>query len=64
MDKYIRDENSNAVLNTDVQGLRAYKQKKAKDETMMKIKDDVDVLTKDIIEIKNALREITRMVNV
>tara|TARA_Y100000310_G_scaffold158335_1_gene157765 strand:+ start:10842 stop:11036 length:195 start_codon:yes stop_codon:yes gene_type:complete len=64
MDKYIRDENSNAVLNTDIAGLQAYKKRKSQDRELSSVKEDVDNLRYDIIEIKNMLREITRMANV
>lgn len=47
----VRDKNTNAILNTDEQGLKAYKKQK---EKMRKI-DDIE---RDVAEIKNLLKEL------
>jgi len=54
-DKFIRDDLSKAVINTDIKGLSQYKTRKAHLNEMRDMKNDVDSLKDEIIEIKNLL---------
>ena len=54
-DKFIRDDLSKAVINTDMKGLSQYKARKAHLNEMRDMKNDVDSLKDEIIEIKNLL---------
>jgi hypothetical protein len=54
-DKFLRDENSRAVINTDIKGLNQYKAKKTHLNEMKNLKVDVDSLRDEMTEIKNLL---------
>lgn len=54
-----RDNNSNAVLNTDYRGLKQYKAQKAKYKEIDNMKEDISELKNDIYEIKNLLKGLT-----
>lgn len=56
--KYIRDSHSNAIINTDVAGLAAYKAKKKQSLEMKNLKYEVESLKEDIGEIKDLLKQI------
>ena len=61
--KFVRDNNSKAILNTDVSGLDQYKisrDKKIKEElTLQNCVDDISDLKDNIKEIKNLLIKIS-----
>jgi hypothetical protein len=54
--KYVRDTVSNAVINTDVEGLRRYKAQKKHLREMSNVKDDLDILKNEFAEIKSLLK--------
>lgn len=54
-DKFLRDDNSKAVINTDIKALTQYKAKKAHLNEMKTLKFDVDCLRKEMTDIKNLL---------
>lgn len=54
-DKFVRDEISKAVINTDVKGLTLYKSRKSHINEMKNIKNEVDSLKDEMTEIKNLL---------
>jgi len=56
----IRDTRSQAILNTDLEGLKAYRTQKRKFNEIEKIKCDVDDIKCDIQEIKDMIRAISR----
>jgi predicted RNA-binding protein YlxR (DUF448 family) len=51
----IRDQKSNAVLNTDMTSLQKYKAKREKDRQMQQ---DIDNLKSDMSEIKQLLQQL------
>ena len=57
--KFVRDNNSKAILNTDVSALEQYKisrDKKMKEElTLQNCVNDISILKTDMQEIKNLL---------
>ena len=57
--KFVRDNNSKAVLNTDISALEQYKiarDKKKKEESILQnCVDDINTLKDDMQEIKNLL---------
>jgi len=57
--KFIRDNNSKAVLNTDISALEQYKitrDRKMKEESILQnCVDDINTLKDDMQEIKNLL---------
>ena len=61
--KFVRDDNSKAVLNTDVNALEQYKiarDRKMKEEsTLQNCVDDISSLKDDMQEIKNLLLKIS-----
>lgn len=59
-DTLIRDTRSQAILNTDLEGLKAYRTQKRKFNEIEKIKCDVDDIKCDIQEIKDMIRAISR----
>jgi len=56
----VRDTKSNAILNTDLEGLKAYRTQKRKFNEIEKIKCDVDEIKCDIQEIKDMIRAISK----
>lgn len=60
--EFIRDMNSKAVINTDVDGLRRYQQERKKileqKKHLKSSEQRIDKLEKDIDEIKNLLYKI------
>ena len=59
-DNLVRDTVSNAILNTDLEGLNAYRTQKRKFNEIEKIKCDVDDIKCDIQEIKNMIRALSK----
>ena len=61
--KFVRDDNSKAVLNTDVNALEQYKiarDRKMKEESILQnCVDDISSLKDDMTEIKNLLLKIS-----
>ena len=61
--KYIRDDTSKAVLNTDRNALEQYKVERTRREneqnTLQECVSNINVLKKDIQEIKNLLLKIS-----
>ena len=61
--KFVRDNNSKAVLNTDVNALEQYKiarDRKMKEESVLQnCVDDISSLKDDMQEIKNLLLKIS-----
>ena len=61
--KFIRDNNSKAVLNTDISALEQYKitrDRKMKEEsTLQNCVDDINSLKDDMQEIKNLLLKLS-----
>ena len=61
--KYIRDDTSKAVLNTDRNALEQYKVERIRREneqnTLQECVSNINVLKKDMIEIKNLLLKIS-----
>jgi hypothetical protein len=53
--KFIRDATSNAIINTDIDGLRRYKARKAESRKILDLKDEVDSIKNEMSEIKNLL---------
>jgi len=56
--KFIRDPHSNAVINTDIDGLRRYKARKAEAQKLLDLKDEVDSIKDEMIDIKNLLKQL------
>lgn len=54
----IRDEDNNAILNTNINGLEAYKKQRDKQRKVDNMVDDVDKLKNDLKDIKNLLEKI------
>lgn len=59
-DTLVRDTHSKAILNTDLEGLRAYRTQKRKFNEIEKIKSDVTEIKGDIEEIKSLIRSIVK----
>lgn len=54
----VRDENTRAILNTDKEGLRAYRAKKEKYREIDNMKEDVSYLKNEMDEIKSMLKSL------
>ena len=54
----VRDENTNAVLNTNMHGLEAYKLQRDKQRKVDNVVSDVENLKNDLKDIKNMLEKI------
>ena len=61
--KFVRDNLTKAVLNTDISGLEAYKmardQRLQEQTTLQNCVEDISSLKNDMIEIKNLLLKIS-----
>jgi hypothetical protein len=53
-----RDQNSRAVVNTNIQSLEAYKKKKQQTQIIEMIQNDINSLKQDIQCIKQLLRDL------
>ena len=56
----VRDTQSNAILNTDLEGLNAYRTQKRKFNEIEKMKTDITDIKGDIEEIKDLIRSIAK----
>ncbi|MDB4351119.1 hypothetical protein OAA34_00230 [bacterium] len=59
-DKYVRDEETNALISTDHSGLAAYKAKKNQSRKIDEVCDDINSLKQDLADIKEALKVILK----
>lgn len=64
LDKYVRDDSTGALLNTDNAGLEAYKKRKLnlkrKDNQISEMSKDINNLKEDLFEIKSVLQTIVQ----
>lgn len=58
--KYIRDENSGAVVSTDVEGLIQYKARRRQTMRVEELRQEVITLRDDMTEIKTLLQSIVK----
>jgi len=56
--KFIRDTHSKAVINTDIDGLRRYKARKAETQKIVALKNEVDSIKDEMVEIKDLLKQL------
>ena len=56
--KFIRDTTSNAIINTDIDGLRRYKARKAESKRILDLKNEVDSIKNEMSEIKHLLTKL------
>lgn len=56
--KFIRDTHSKAVINTDIDGLRMYKARKAETQKIVALKNEVDSIKDEMVEIKDLLKQL------
>jgi hypothetical protein len=54
----VRDKKSNAVLNTNVEGLKAYRKQRDERLKINKMVEEFDSLKNDVADIKNLLKEL------
>jgi len=66
LDKYVRDDATGALLNTDNAGLEAYKKRKLnlkrKDNQIAEMSKDINNLKEDLFEIKSVLQTIVQKI--
>lgn len=53
---YVRDIQSSAILNTDLNVLREYKQKRKQSKQILSMQDEINMLKAEIEQIKNHLK--------
>lgn len=58
MKEYRRDEETHALLNTDIQGLTAYKARREKMRKIDALEADINMLKTDLVEIKSLLTQL------
>ncbi len=56
--KIRRDEQSQAVLNTDLEGLEAYKKRRKVQEELAGLKADINTIKADMTDMKELLLQI------
>ena len=61
--KFFRDEKSSAIINTDLEGLRSYKQQRKQNLEVRNLKKDVDSIRQDIVELKHLMKSIAVNLN-
>ena len=61
--KFIRDTTSNAIINTDIEGLRRYKARKAESKRILNLKNEVDSIKDEMSEIKHLLTKLVENQN-
>lgn len=57
-DKFIRDTHSKAIINTDVEAFRKYKQQKKNSKKLESLVEEIDLLRDEMSEIKNLLKQL------
>jgi hypothetical protein len=57
-EELVRDTSSSAILNTDMDALKAYKLKKSKDNRLEQIAREHEEIKRDMNEIKDLLKEL------
>jgi hypothetical protein len=60
LDDFYRDTQSNAVINTNVEKIKQYKQQRESLIKMQNLVSDVDTLKQDMSEIKSMLQLLVR----
>lgn len=60
LDDFYRDTQSNAVINTNVEKIKQYKQQRESLIKMQNLVSDVDTLKQDMSEIKSLLQLLVR----
>lgn len=56
--KFLRDPISKAIINTDIEGLKRYREKKEYMRKLSCLKDEVDTIKDEMIEIKSLLKQL------
>lgn len=54
------DKDTKAIINTDLDGLVAYKAKRDQRNKINELEDDINSVKEDLTEIKNLLKEIIK----
>lgn len=57
-EELVRDTSSSAILNTDMDALKAYKLRKTKDNKLEQIAREHEEIKRDMNEIKDLLKEL------
>jgi hypothetical protein len=60
LDDFYRDVQSNAIINTNVEKIRQYKQQRESLMKMQNLASDVEMLKQDMSEIKSMLQLLVR----
>ena len=61
--KFIRDTTSYEIINTDIDGLRRYKARKAESKKIVDLKNDVDSIKDEMSEIRQLLTKLVENQN-
>jgi len=56
-DKITIDKDTEAIINNDLEGLRAYKAKRSQQNKINELENDINSVKDDLTEIKNLLKE-------
>jgi len=59
-EKIIRDKNSTAIINADVDALNAYKLKRNQRSKINELEKDINSVKNDLLEIKDMLKQIIK----
>lgn len=59
----VRDTKSNAILNTDLDALNKYRAKRARDNKINNMAEEVDTLRQEMTEIKSLLMQLVQREN-
>ena len=59
----VRDKNSKAVLNTDNEGLKAYKLQQSRIDKFIKYESDINTLRTEITELKDLIQGLVNKIN-
>lgn len=60
---YVKDTDSNAVINTNALAYKMYKQNRSQHQTLSKVTDDLDSLKRELDETKKLLGQILKNVS-
>jgi len=56
--KYIRDDHSTAIINSDIDGLEAYKKQRNHSNKISNLENDINNVRNELLEIKQMLQHI------
>lgn len=59
--RFVKNTMNNSLINTDIAGLKEYKQKKEMASKVSSLSDEINIMKTDISEIKSLLQQLVNL---